>query len=78
MLLVSTWIYFLQEMDLFSAGMNNVRDFTLIRDYIPFFTCQEENSSLAVVPSFNEVRMIVFSMDSASAPGPNGFTCYIF
>ena len=29
-------------------------------------------------PIFDEVKMVIFSLDSASALGQNGFTCYFF
>ena len=48
-----------------------------MRDYIPSLVSQKENSSLAVL-SFDEVKIIVFSMDSANSRGLDGFTVYFF
>ena len=34
----------------------------------------DENASILRVPSFDEVRSTVFTMDPLSAPGPYGFS----
>jgi len=50
------WSYAISfYMDIFSAETNDVRDFSLVRDYICSLVSQEENSSLTAVSSFDEV-----------------------
>lgn len=40
---------------------------------IPSLVLDEENNSLSTAPSVEDMKYIVFSMDPASAPIPNGF-----
>nr|XP_028947429.1 uncharacterized protein LOC114820607 [Malus domestica] len=40
---------------------------------IPPMVSEEENLSLSCLPSADEIRSVVFSMDPSSAPGPDGF-----
>nr|XP_027067822.1 uncharacterized protein LOC113693489 [Coffea arabica] len=45
---------------------------------IPKLVSDEENERLAAIPSMEEIRHLVFSMDGESAAGPDGFTGKFF
>ncbi|XP_061993341.1 uncharacterized protein LOC133711201 [Rosa rugosa] len=45
----------------------------LVERVIPHMVTEEENSSLLVTPSAEEIRDAVMKMDGNSAPGPDGF-----
>ncbi|KAH9741659.1 hypothetical protein KPL70_002710 [Citrus sinensis] len=55
-----------------SSGTSS--DFAEICSVIPNIVSQEENTSLTAIPKANEIKATVFSMDSHSAPGPDGFS----
>ncbi|KAK0570758.1 hypothetical protein LWI29_005954 [Acer saccharum] len=59
---------------LFSDPGNDSSDFSLIREHVPSLVTVDENASILRVPSFDEVKNTVFSMDPLSAPGPDGFS----
>jgi len=65
-------------MDLFSAIMDDARDFSLVRDYIPSFVSQEKNFSLIAVMSLGEVKMVVFSMNIVSTRGSDDLHAIFF
>lgn len=39
---------------------------------------EEDNSMLTKLPSSDEVKNVVFSMNGDGAPGPNGFGGYFY
>ncbi|MQL97936.1 hypothetical protein Taro_030631 [Colocasia esculenta] len=43
-------------------------------DNIPSLISKDQNDALYKAPSEDEVKAVIFSMDSASAPGPNWFS----
>nr|XP_027067665.1 uncharacterized protein LOC113693307 [Coffea arabica] len=45
---------------------------------IPKLLSEDDNEQLQNIPSFEEVRQVVFAMDGDSAAGPNGFTSKFF
>ncbi|PON99833.1 hypothetical protein TorRG33x02_042510, partial [Trema orientale] len=49
-------------------------DFSIISDIVAFLVTAEENAALIALPSEQEIRNTVFSMDPLSAPGLDGFT----
>ena len=53
-------------------------DFSVIDSVIPSLVTDVENANLIKVPSFDEIKDTIFSMDPNSAPGPDGFTCKFF
>ena len=59
--------------NLFSDNGDCSSDLSIIREHITSLVYPEENSSILRVPSFDEVRQTIFSMDPMSATGPNGF-----
>ncbi|XP_071909708.1 uncharacterized protein [Coffea arabica] len=49
-----------------------------IMDHIPGLVSTQDNDMLSRIPSLEEVKGIVFSMDAESAAGPDGFTGKFF
>ena len=37
-----------------------------------------DNNALVIIPTLDEVKKVVFSMNASSAPGPDGFTGKFF
>ena len=50
-----------------------MRNLGIIKDIVPKMVTNEENESLTITLSDDEIRAIVFSMGADSAPGPDGF-----
>nr|XP_027090500.1 uncharacterized protein LOC113711541 [Coffea arabica] len=61
--------------DLFTAGP--IVDYHLLH-VIPNLSSEIDNTILEEVPSFEEVRKVIFEMDGDSAAGPDGFTGKFF
>ncbi|XP_071928033.1 uncharacterized protein [Coffea arabica] len=47
-------------------------------EIIPTILTEQDNMELTEVPSLNEVKKVIFSMDGDSAAGPDGFTGKFF
>ena len=50
-----------------------ITDFSLIDTVIPQLVSEEQNVELTRIPSSDEIKQTLFSMDADSAPGPDGF-----
>lgn len=50
----------------------------LIERVIPYLVSPSDNLMLTSIPSFEEIKSIVFSMKNNSAPGPDGFDCCFY
>ncbi|KAI9197909.1 hypothetical protein LWI28_006523 [Acer negundo] len=60
---------------LFSSDVSRVgRDLSTVDDVIPSLVTATENAFLTSVPSADDIHNVVFAMDAASAPGPDGFS----
>ncbi|KAL4204786.1 hypothetical protein AMTRI_Chr01g111530 [Amborella trichopoda] len=46
---------------------------TYLLDCIPLLIDQNDNHMLTTIPSEDEIKSIIFAMDSNSSPGPDGF-----
>ncbi|KAL6146382.1 hypothetical protein ACLB2K_057062 [Fragaria x ananassa] len=46
----------------------------LVENIIPSMVSSSENDSLLAIPTADEVKNVVFSMNADSAPGPDGYT----
>lgn len=46
--------------------------------YIPRVIDEVDNNALVIIPTLDEVKKVVFSMNASSAPGPDGFTGKFF
>ncbi|WJX32857.1 hypothetical protein P8452_21136 [Trifolium repens] len=59
---------------------NNVvlQENNLVEDVIPNLISEETNRLLTMLPSSSEIHNAIFSMNSQSAPGPDGFGAYFF
>lgn len=55
------------------ASVNRCSDNGLVESFIPPLVSAEDNSMLTKLPSMEEVRSAVFSMNASGAPGPDGF-----
>ena len=55
------------------ASSASERDFSIIPQVIPKLVDKYDNSLLTGMPSGDDIKATVFSMDSSSAPGPDGF-----
>ncbi|KAL6190669.1 hypothetical protein ACLB2K_037063 [Fragaria x ananassa] len=64
-------------MNLFS-NQRGCQDTGLVTRTIPSLVTELENEKLIALPSHEEVLSAVKGMDSASAPGPDGFNGYFF
>ncbi|KAL6175679.1 hypothetical protein ACLB2K_052318 [Fragaria x ananassa] len=64
-------------MNLFS-NQRGCQDIGLVTRTIPSLVTELENEKLIALPSHEEVLSAVKGMDSASAPGPDGFNGYFF
>ncbi|XP_059311009.1 uncharacterized protein LOC132062452 [Lycium ferocissimum] len=51
----------------------NPTDFEIL-DHIPQMIFEEQSTSFGEIPSEDEVKRVVFSLNGESAPGPNSFT----
>jgi hypothetical protein len=49
-----------------------------VEDVIPNLISEETNRLLTMLPSSSKIHNAVFSMNSQSAPGPDGFGAYLF
>lgn len=59
---------------LFSDSVSNVLDdFSILDNVIPSLVYLQENQSLMALLSFEEIKLVVFAMDSSSVPGPDDF-----
>lgn len=60
---------------LFCTG-NSCNDNGLIEEVIPSLVSREKNLMLTNIPSMEEVKEAVFSMNTNGAPGPDGFGAF--
>lgn len=51
-------------------------DFSLVSKIIPSLISNEENGFLLVIPTDAKVKETIFSLDTNSAPSPNGFLAF--
>ena len=58
--------------NLFSSS-NNITNTNLVQSVIPSLITQDDNDILSAIPSWEEIKKAVFSLDPSSAPGPDGF-----
>ncbi|KAM5549757.1 hypothetical protein ABKV19_000925 [Rosa sericea] len=56
----------------------NIDDTGLVENLIPSMVSDSENCSLLAIPSAEDVKNVVFSMNVDSAPGPDGYTGHFF
>lgn len=64
--------------DLFSSNQVAPTDFTWIADYIPRDVNSEMGIELSTMPSWEEVKSAVFSLNANSAAGPDGYSGSFF
>ncbi|MCI07075.1 RNA-directed DNA polymerase (Reverse transcriptase), partial [Trifolium medium] len=57
---------------------SRVTDNGLIEDVIPNLLTDNINNMLTMLPSFDEIKNAVFSLNKDSAPGPDGFGALFF
>ncbi|KAK2410795.1 hypothetical protein QL285_046137 [Trifolium repens] len=62
---------------LFSQTSNFV-DNGLVEEVIPNLITDRINHMLTVLPSYDEIKSAVFSLNNDSAPGPDGFGACFF
>ncbi|XP_058754283.1 uncharacterized protein LOC131627441 [Vicia villosa] len=60
---------------LFSNHVSLLQDFALVENSIPCMVNDEMNNMLTLLPSLEEIKAAVFSLNHDSAPGPDGFAC---
>ena len=53
---------------LFSNPRNSSLDLSIVREHIPSLVTSDENALILRVPSYNEMREMIFDMDPLSAP----------
>ncbi|XP_004306169.1 PREDICTED: uncharacterized protein LOC101307720 [Fragaria vesca subsp. vesca] len=56
----------------------NIRETGLVENVIPSVVSYSENDSLLAIPTADEVKNVVFSMNADSAPGKDGYTGHFF
>ena len=56
----------------------NIADTGLVENIIPSMVSDSENGSLLAIPSAEDVKNVVFSMNADSAPGPDGYSGHFF
>jgi hypothetical protein len=49
-----------------------------IYNYIPLVLTSDDNKQLSVLPTYEEVKVVVFSFNKNSAPSADGFTGVFF
>ncbi|KAL6204735.1 hypothetical protein ACLB2K_022002 [Fragaria x ananassa] len=54
------------------------RNTGLVSKLIPSLVSVEDNDILTVIPSFEEIKLVVFSMDPDSAPDPDGYNGHFY
>ena len=59
-------------------GSSNSIDYSIIDDVVPSMVTDVENSALVTIPSSDEVKAAVFSLDPSSSPGPDGFSGHFY
>ncbi|PNX83757.1 ribonuclease H, partial [Trifolium pratense] len=55
-----------------------LQDQSLVEEVIPNLINEEVNTLLTMLPSFDEIKNAVFSLNKDSAPGPDGFGAFFF
>jgi hypothetical protein len=50
----------------------------LAEEVIPHLVTDEVNALMTLLPSHQEIKAVVFSLNKDSAPGPNGFGAFFF
>jgi hypothetical protein len=50
----------------------------LTEEVIPSLVIDDVNVLMTVLPSYSEVKSVVFALNKASAPGPDGFGAFFF
>lgn len=65
--------HFVQHFEQSFARNENIIDTGLVGRVIPSLVTAEENNSLTIIPTSQEVFAAVRAMDGFSAPGPDGF-----
>lgn len=58
---------------LFAKDDHSATDFQFLENFDWAQVSEDQNSLLTTTPSQEEVRLAIFSLDSASSPGPDGF-----
>ncbi|KAK3229883.1 hypothetical protein Dsin_001764 [Dipteronia sinensis] len=61
------------ELKSIQLQMSNL-EFSVVEDVIPSLVTDVENIFLISIPSTDDIHDVVFAMDVASAPGPDGFS----
>lgn len=59
--------------NLFIANVSFLQDFSLVENFIPKLVDDDMNAFLTLLPSLDEIKVAVFSLNNDSAPGPDGF-----
>lgn len=62
----------------FTDGSLPALYFDLISSIVSSLVTQEDNTFLTFVPSSEDIKDAIFSMDASKAPGPNGFSSKFF
>ncbi|KAL8502776.1 hypothetical protein ACS0TY_021767 [Phlomoides rotata] len=59
--------------ELFTISDSSTFDANILESFIHPVMTSEDNNMIMVVPSADEIKALVFGMDSSSSPGPDGF-----
>lgn len=65
-------------MNLYVERNGRISNLEGFEDIIPNLVMPEDNSALTLVPSVEDVKQVVFTMDPNSAPGSNEFFRFVF
>jgi hypothetical protein len=55
-----------------------LQDFSLVDEVIPELINDNVNALLTMIPNSEEIKSVVFGLNSDGAPGPDGFGAFFF